>query len=93
VSERELTVAFPAGADFLKRKAEQDEHRRAAGTALKQVSGRTLAVRYELGEFGAGEADGEQSLSGEELVRRFMEEFDAEELLDEDEQHEREAQS
>ena len=29
VSERELTLAFPAGADFLKRKAEQDEHRRA----------------------------------------------------------------
>ena len=31
-------------------------------------------------------------LSGEELVRRFMEEFDAEELFDEDEQDQREAQ-
>jgi DNA polymerase-3 subunit gamma/tau len=93
VSERELTVAFPAGADFLKRKAEQDEHRRAAATALKQVSGRALAVSYELGEFGADEGEGQQTLSGEELVRRFMEEFDAEEVFDEDEQHEREAQN
>jgi DNA polymerase-3 subunit gamma/tau len=93
VSEHELTVAFPAGADFLKRKAEQDEHRRAAASALKQVSGRSLGVRYELGEFAAGEGSGEHVLSGEELVRRFMEEFDAEEVLDEDEQNEREAQN
>jgi DNA polymerase-3 subunit gamma/tau len=93
VSDSELTVAFPSGAEFLKRKAEQDEHRRAATSALKQVWGRALAVRYELGEFDADEAPGGQALSGEELVRRFMEEFDAEELLDEDEQHEREAQS
>jgi DNA polymerase III subunit gamma/tau len=91
VSDRELTVAFPAGADFLKRKAEQDDHRRAAATALKRVSGRPLSVRYELGDFDAGEAAGGQALSGEELVRRFMEEFDAEELLDEDEHDQREA--
>jgi DNA polymerase-3 subunit gamma/tau len=93
VSDRELTVAFPAGADFLKRKAEQDDHRRAAASALKHVSGRTLVVRYELGEFDAAEISGEQTLSGEELVRRFMEEFNAEEVFDEDEQHEREAHS
>ncbi len=93
VSERELTVAFPAGADFLKRKAEQDEHRRVAAGALKQVAGRPLAISYELGEFDADEGDGGQTLSGEELVRRFMEEFDAEEILDEDEHDQREAHS
>ncbi len=91
VSERELTLAFPAGADFLKRKAEQDEHRRAAGEALRTVSGRTLLLRYELGDHDGEDAAGEQFLSGEELVRRFMEEFDAEELLDEDEHTQREA--
>jgi DNA polymerase III subunit gamma/tau len=92
VSERELTVAFPAGADFLKRKAEQDEHRRATAEALKSVSGRALSLRYELrdGEDQQGGQDGGTGLSGEELVRRFVEEFDAEEILDEDQNPETE---
>ena len=83
VTERDLTLAFPAGADFLKRKAAQDEHRRTTVEALKALSGHALALRYELSE-GTIEDDGGQVLSGEELVRRFIEEFDAEELLEED---------
>jgi DNA polymerase-3 subunit gamma/tau len=83
VTERELTIAFPAGADFLKRKAAQDEHRRMTVEAVKAVSGRGLALKYELSETAAGD-DGGPELSGEELVRRFIEEFDAEELLEED---------
>ena len=82
-TERDLTLAFPAGADFLKRKAAQDEHRRTTVEALKALSGHALALRYELSE-GTIEDDGGQELSGEELVRRFIEEFDAEELLEED---------
>jgi DNA polymerase-3 subunit gamma/tau len=85
VSESELTLAFPAGADFFKRKAAQDEHRRATAQALKSVSGRALALRYELRD-SVAEQDDPQALSGEELVRRFIEEFDAEELLEEDNQ-------
>jgi DNA polymerase-3 subunit gamma/tau len=86
VSERELTLAFPSGADFLKRKAEQDEHRRATVEALKAVSGRALGLRYELrdGEDEKAGPHGAIGLSGEELVRRFVEEFDAEEILDEE---------
>ncbi len=86
VSERELTLAFPSGADFLKRKAEQDEHRRATVDALKAVSGRALGLRYELRDSDdeEGGQDGATGLSGEELVRRFVEEFDAEEILDEE---------
>ncbi len=86
VSERELTLAFPSGADFLKRKAEQDEHRRAAVEALRAVSGSALGLRYELrdGEDERGGPEGATGLSGEELVRRFVEEFDAEEILDEE---------
>jgi DNA polymerase-3 subunit gamma/tau len=83
VNDRELTIAFPAGADFLKRKAAQDEHRRMTVEALKAVSGRALALRYELTE-GTVKEDGGPELSGEELVRRFIEEFDAEELLEDD---------
>jgi len=83
ITERDLTIAFPSGADFLKRKAAQDEHRRMTVEALKALSGQALALRYELSE-GAADEDGGPELSGEELVRRFIEEFDAEELLDDD---------
>ncbi|MBV9195701.1 MAG: DNA polymerase III subunit gamma/tau [Solirubrobacterales bacterium] len=93
LANRELTVAFPAGAAFLKRKAEQDDHRRIAAEALRTVTGQRLAVRYELGDPdpapAPGAADSEQpradydaGLSGEELVKRFLEEFDAEEILE-----------
>ena len=83
VKEQELTLAFPGGAAFLKRKAEQEDHRRVAGEALKAVTGQRLALRYELRE-DEEEPEGETVLSGEELVRRFMDEFDAEEVLEDD---------
>jgi DNA polymerase-3 subunit gamma/tau len=86
VGERELTLAFPGGASFLKRKAEQDDYRRVAAEALRTVTGHKVAFRYELRDDDeAQESAGEPVLSGEELVRRFMEEFDAEELPDEGE--------
>ena len=83
VGERELTLAFPGGASFLKRKAEQDDYRRVAADAVRAVTGHRLALRFELREGNGGE---EQSdvLSGEELVRRFMEEFDAEEISEDE---------
>jgi hypothetical protein len=86
VGERELTLAFPGGASFLKRKAEQDEHRRVAAEALKTVTGHRVALRYELREDEEiAEQTGEPTLSGEELVAAFLKEFDAEELIGEDE--------
>ena len=88
--ESELTLVFPAGAAFLKRKAEQEEHRRLAAEVWRGVSGCSLALRYELGDNDEHE-DGAPALSGEELVRRFIEEFDAEELPEEDSEQ-REAQ-
>jgi DNA polymerase-3 subunit gamma/tau len=91
VSDRELELAFPSGAAFLKRKAEQEDHRRAAADALHAVSGRALMLRYELGAAEVAADTGAAVLSGEELVQRFMEEFDAEELLDDDSDDEGEA--
>ena len=92
VDERELTLALPADAAFLKRKAEQDDHRRAAADAVREVVGQALALRYELAaeaaDGGADAAAEAEPLSEEELVRRFMEEFDAEEIADTDEQAE-----
>lgn len=86
ISERELTLAFPPGAAFLKRKAEQDDHRRVAADAFRKVMGQALALHYELRDLEevAPERNGEHSISGEELVRRFLEEFDAEEILDDE---------
>jgi len=89
IGERGLTVVFPAGAAFLKRKAEQDDHRRAAAAALRTVTGMPLALRYELRDVDDVQtAPGVAVLSGEELVRRFIEEFDAEEIIDDPDQRE-----
>ncbi len=87
LAERDVTIAFPAGAAFLKRKAEQDDHRRATAEALRSVTGTALALRYELRDDTAAPADSDQpAITGEELVKRFMEEFDAEEVLDDPDQ-------
>ena len=85
IGEHDLTLAFPAGAAFLKRKAEQDEHRRVTAAALESASGQRLMLRYELREAAEQPPEAAASLSGEELVRRFLEEFDAEEIFDENE--------
>jgi hypothetical protein len=90
LSERDLTIAFPPGAAFLKRKAEQDDHRRIAADAVRKVTGAALALRYEMREVQEDAEPEAATLSGEELVKKFLDEFNAEELLD-DEPDEREA--
>ena len=84
VRDQELTLAFPGGAAFFKAKAEQDDHRRVAGEALQAVTGQRLVLRYELRDVEDEESNADQVLSGEELVRRFMEEFDAEEVFEDE---------
>jgi hypothetical protein len=84
VDEGSLTLAFPSGASFLKRKAEQDDYRRAAAEAVSTITGQRLALRYELRDVDQTEEPPGTELSGEELVRRFVEEFDAEEILEDE---------
>ena len=88
LSGQALTLAFPSGGAFFKRKAEQDDYRRAAADAVRSVTGATLALRYELRDNAPAQADDGSGLTGEELVRRFMEEFDAEEVPDDTNQEE-----
>ncbi len=78
----ELVVAFPPDADFLKRKAEADAPRRGVAAALSSVAGRPLGLRYELREpEGTAPASAAPPpLADDELIRRFVTEFDAEEL-------------
>jgi DNA polymerase-3 subunit gamma/tau len=84
----DVTLAFPASKAFSKRKAEQDDYRRVTADALRTVLGRSLALRYELRDPEDPAPAGTPfapppGLSQEELVRRLVEEFDAQEVLDE----------
>jgi hypothetical protein len=82
----DVTLAFPESKAFSKRKAEQDDYRRATAEALRSVVGAPLALRYELRDPAevpaAGASPAEAGLNQEELVRRLVEEFDAHEVLD-----------
>jgi DNA polymerase-3 subunit gamma/tau len=79
-----LVVGLPAGQAFLKKKAEQEDHRRQAIDALRNVTGASLTVRYELVEAGESVAPLETALpsplSDEDLVKSFVEELDAQEI-------------
>jgi DNA polymerase-3 subunit gamma/tau len=79
--DEDLTLAFAATAQFLKRKAEDPANRTAVGEALRSVTGRRWRLSYELRE-ELDRAGGPPIESEEEWVRRFMEEFDAEDITD-----------
>jgi DNA polymerase-3 subunit gamma/tau len=81
VDEEDLTVAFASSAAFLKKKAEHPDNRAIVTEALRQVTGGRWRLSYELLEADAQDASGAQAPTEEEWVRRFMEEFDAEELF------------
>jgi DNA polymerase-3 subunit gamma/tau len=81
VTGEDLTVAFSTTAPFLKKKAENPDNRAAVTAALRDVTGRRWRLSYELHDELAGpQGDGAGTLSEEEWLRRFIEEFDAEEL-------------
>jgi DNA polymerase-3 subunit gamma/tau len=78
----DLTLAWPESAGFLKRKAEDPANKELIGRAIRAVTGSSLRLAYELradGELAAVPAQAPQ-VSEDELVARFMAEFDAEEL-------------
>ena len=87
LTEQDVTLAFPSDRAFYKRKAEQDDNRRTTAEALRSVIGTMLRLRYELRDEAdlPAAADG---LSQEELVKRLVEEFDAQEVLDDPDQEE-----
>jgi DNA polymerase-3 subunit gamma/tau len=88
LSGRDLTVGFPTGAAFLKKKAEDPSNRTIVAEALRELTGGRWQVSYELCEHveaGAGAQRG--GYSEDEWVARFKAELDAEELpRDPDEQ-------
>ena len=80
----DVTIAFPSDMAFLKKKAEQDEYRRATAEALRSVLGASLALRYELSDEQPTTVV-DVGISHDELVRRLVEEFDAQ-VLDDDQE-------
>jgi DNA polymerase III subunit gamma/tau len=86
VDESELTIAWPESAGFFKRKAEDPASKETIVRAIRAVTGTSLRLAYELRDDAAlAAAPSAPRLSEEELVNRFVEEFDAEVLPPEEE--------
>jgi hypothetical protein len=80
-----LVLAYPASASFSKRKIEDRANGERLVQALKLVSGRPLAARFEIHDGPAGSEDPGTTptrLTEEELIARFKSEFDAEDLAE-----------
>jgi DNA polymerase-3 subunit gamma/tau len=80
-----LTVAFAEGAAFSKKKAENN--RALLAKALRDLTGNTLQLVYELrdGVEGAGGySEPSSSMDEEQLVERLKQEFGATEFLDDE---------
>jgi DNA polymerase-3 subunit gamma/tau len=77
----DLTLAFSATDAFIKKKAEDPAYRQIVGEALRAVTTRRLRLSYELRE-ELGDEQGEDgpTYSEQDWIRRFMDEFDAEEV-------------
>jgi len=81
----ELTLAYPFSAEFNKKKAESPANRAALGDALGALAGGRWRLRYELRDTPeTGDGEGADGRSEEQWVKRFIDEFDAQELTDED---------
>lgn len=85
-----LTLAWPESSAFLKRKAEDPANRDLIAKAIRSVTGSSLRLAYELRAEGVplptAAASAVPKLSDEDLVQRFKDEFDAEELPPEPEE-------
>jgi DNA polymerase III subunit gamma/tau len=76
-----LTVAFPADAAFVKKKAEAN--RELVQDALRGLTGVPMAVAYELRDGGPGSEP--VTLDEAELIERLRSEFAAEEVFEDEE--------
>jgi DNA polymerase-3 subunit gamma/tau len=86
VADSELTIAWPESASFFKRKAEDPASKETIVRAIRAVTGSSLRLAYELRDDSELAAEpAATTLSEEELVNRFVEEFDAEVLPAEEE--------
>jgi DNA polymerase-3 subunit gamma/tau len=83
IEGRRLTIAFAEGAAFSKKKAEAN--RGLLATALRDLTGSSLELVYELRDGEPASQSGFAGLSEEELLQRLREDFGATEVLDHEE--------
>jgi DNA polymerase-3 subunit gamma/tau len=86
VDDGVVTVAFPPTADFLRRKADDDGYRRCVADAVRAVTGSRTQMSYVLAEPPIAEQHHDEAVAPpteDEWVRRFVAEFDAEEIVPE----------
>jgi hypothetical protein len=86
--EDRLTIAFHEV--FFKKKAEDRTNQRLVVESLRALTGRPLALEVELGEATpeAEHAVATTAISEDEWIRRFVTEFEAEEIEHDDEEGE-----
>ena len=75
-----LTIAFPADAAFVKKKAEKGHE--LVANAVRGMTGSALALSFELSD-QAKPAAGPEALDHDQLIERLRAEFGAEEVFDE----------
>jgi DNA polymerase-3 subunit gamma/tau len=75
-----LTLEFPETASFHLKVAEDPKNAELLRDALYEITGRKLAVSFELGEHAAGEHEHEGPASEEDVVELMKSTFDAREL-------------
>jgi len=82
----ELTLAWAETHGLSKRKTEDAANRELIGKAIRAVTGASLRLAHELREETAEAAT--ETLSADELIERFVEEFEAEILPEPDSESE-----
>ncbi len=83
LDEGSLVIGFPPSAAFSKRKIETPANHQRVRDAVRQVTGHTLVLRFELIDDADGEDAGDQPTSEHEAIERVKELFDAEDVLEE----------
>jgi DNA polymerase-3 subunit gamma/tau len=81
LADGSLTLAWPEASGFLKRKAEDPQSSDLLSKAIRSVTGSSLRLAYELRAAAEiAPVVAVPALSDDDLVQRFKDEFDAEEL-------------
>jgi DNA polymerase III subunit gamma/tau len=80
-----LKLEFPAAADFHRKLAEDPKNATLLQEALYEVTGRRLAVEFELGEPGEHAEEPDEPLGEDQILELMKETFDARELTEEGE--------
>ncbi|MEA2154436.1 MAG: polymerase subunit gamma/tau [Solirubrobacteraceae bacterium] len=83
VEDGQVTVAFPPGAEYQRRRADDDDYRACVAAALREVTGAKAQIAYVLEQVpraGEAPAAAPPAMTEDELLQRFVAEFDAEEI-------------